>query len=352
VTPVTSAIAGQPLAVRTALAAAPAVVLAAWLATGIGSEVARTYADDLLTVLAALLASAMCLRAARRTRGWHRRFWGLFAGAMGLWAFAETVWAFHDLVLRHEPSVPSLADVGYLGGIPFVVAALLCHPAGRDSPIRATRRLLDSLLIAIALLMLSWTLVLGPLWHMTGLSSLGGVISLAYPATDVVMLFFIVRLARRVKGADHVAIWGLLAGLAAMALADSAFAYLAEVGSYGAANVIDAGWVLGYLAIAVGASCAPSAAELVVPEPAAEALSLGGLVAPFVPVLGALTLIAVEVQIGHTLDDVSLLSALALIALVLTRQAIVAYELVASRGTHVAASERLARAAVGEPLGR
>ena len=50
----------------------------------------------------------------------------------------------------------------------------------------------DGLVVATALLFLSWTLVLGPLWRSADLSTWAGVVALAYPFGDVVIVFFIV----------------------------------------------------------------------------------------------------------------------------------------------------------------
>ena len=64
-----------------------------------------------------------------------------------------------------EVPAPSWADLGYLSAIPLTVAALVVHPATKGSGTRKARSVFDGLVIATALLFLSWTLVLGPLWR-------------------------------------------------------------------------------------------------------------------------------------------------------------------------------------------
>ena len=54
--------------------------------------------------------------------------------------------------------MPSWADVGYLSAIPFAVAALVAHPATGGGGTRKARSLFDALLVATALMFLSWTL--------------------------------------------------------------------------------------------------------------------------------------------------------------------------------------------------
>jgi len=69
--------------------------------------------------------------------------------------------------------VPSWADVGYLGAIPLAAAALLCHPGMHTAGSHKTRATLDGLAIGTAVLLLSWTFVLGSLWRHTDLTTAG-----------------------------------------------------------------------------------------------------------------------------------------------------------------------------------
>jgi len=91
-----------------------------------------------------------------------RLFWTLFGCAMASWTLAEIIWGYYALILNTSVPVVSWADVGYLSAIPIAVAALVVHPATRGSSTRRTRWVFDSLVVASALLFLSWTLVLGP----------------------------------------------------------------------------------------------------------------------------------------------------------------------------------------------
>ena len=229
---------------------------------------------------------------------------GLLAGACGAWTLAEIIWGAYELVLSEEVPVPSWADVGYLGAIPLAVAALVSHPAMRGSGTHKARSVLDGLIVATALLFLSWTVVLGPLWRGTDLSTVGGVVALAYPFGDVVIIFFIVLAIRGMTGGDRLALWCLLAGLLALALADSTYSYLTEVKSYETGSLIDTGWFAGYLGIALGAFCS-DARESMVRSPGLSLPGPASLVAPFLPVLGALSVAAIKLEVGHRLDDVA-----------------------------------------------
>ncbi len=125
-----------------------------------------------------------------------RLFWSLLGLATASWTLAEVIWGYYALILDREVPVPSWADVGYLSAIPLAIAALVVHPATRGSGTRKARSVFDGLVIATALMFLSWTLVLGPVWRSADLSTWTGVVTLAYPFGDVVIVFFIVLAIR------------------------------------------------------------------------------------------------------------------------------------------------------------
>ena len=227
----------------------------------------------------------------------------------------------YDLVLRVAVPVPSWADVGYLGAIPLAAAALLCHPGMHTAGSHKTRATLDGLAIGTAVLLLSWTFVLGSLWRHTDLTTAGGIVALAYPFGDIVIIFLIVLSVRSMTATGRRPLLWVLVGLFAMAVSDSTYAYLVEVGRYATGNLVDIGWVVGYLAIAVGASADAGHAVRAPSELSTEA-SLASLVTPYVPVLLALSVITFEMEIHHHVDRFSWLTGFGLALLVIARQAL------------------------------
>lgn len=157
-------------------------IFAAWIGWRIGGPSTTLYVDDIATVGAALAASLLCLHAAGRQVGALRRSWWLLGAACASWTLGEVLWAIHDLVLRDTAPVPSWADLGYLGAIPLAVAALLSPPTMAGRAAHRSRDTLDGLLVATALLLVSWTLVLGPIWHSTDLTNLGGLVTMPTPS--------------------------------------------------------------------------------------------------------------------------------------------------------------------------
>jgi hypothetical protein len=315
------------LDVAVLLAAVGAFAL--WIGLRIGGTRCVLIVDDVGTALAALAATALCARAAVRQGGRLRLTWWLLAGACVCWALAEITWAVYDLVLDQAVPVPSWADVGYLGAIPLAVGALWFHPALRATQTQKVRTFFDGLVIATALLLTSWTLVLGPLWRSTDLSSLGGVVALAYPFGDVVIIFFVLLAIRRVRDGTRSTLVCLLGGLLAMALADSTYTYLSETHAYATSNLIDTGWFAAYLGIGLAAFWSGSGLERATPTAGLAATTRTSFLTPFVPALLALGVVGVELTLGHKLDGPATGMALALVALVLVRQALLALELAA-----------------------
>jgi diguanylate cyclase len=322
-----------------------------WIGLRIGGGRVTLWVDDLATPLAALTACVLCFRARASHSGRMRLFWLLLGCATASWTLAELIWGYYALILDVEVPVPSWADLGYLSAIPLAVAALVVHPATRGSGTRKARSVFDGLVIATALLFLSWTLVLGPLWHSADLSTWTGVVTLAYPFGDVVIVFFVVLAIRGMTGGDRLSLWCLLGALLAMALSDSTFAYLTDVTNYTSPGLIDTGWVAAYLGIAL-AAFSSQADGAVVAAAEDSRPSLASLISPLLPVLLALTVAAVQIRLGHHLDRAAWLMAFALIALVLVRQGLMVLELLApNRDTQAGLMQRLTHAALGGASG-
>ena len=324
-----------------------------WIGLRIGGGRVTLWVDDLATPLAALTACVLCFRARASHSGRMRLFWLLLGCATASWTLAELIWGYYALILDVEVPVPSWADLGYLSAIPLAVAALVVHPATRGSGTRKARSVFDGLVIATALLFLSWTLVLGPLWRSADLSTWTGVVTLAYPFGDVVIVFFVVLAIRGMTGGDRLSLWCLLGALLAMALSDSTFAYLTDVTNYTSPGLIDTGWVAAYLGIAL-AALSSRADSAVVPtvEDSDSRPSLASLISPLLPVLLALTVAAVQIRLGHHLDRAAWLMAFALIALVLVRQGLMVLELLGpGRDADAGLMQRLTHAALGGASG-
>jgi diguanylate cyclase (GGDEF)-like protein len=162
------------------------------------------------------------------------------------------VWSVDELWLDRAP-FPSVADVGFLAFPVLASAALLLlgEPLGAR---QRTRELVDGLLAAGGLFIASWATVLQPIWSAGDMSTLGLVTSLAYPASDIVVMALLLLALSRAPADGRRALRLVAAGLACLCVSDSAFAYLTAQDSFGSGNVLDTGWFLGFCLIAVAAT--------------------------------------------------------------------------------------------------
>jgi hypothetical protein len=127
----------------------------------------------------------------------------------------------------------------------------------------------------------------------------------------------------------------------AITCSDAVYSYLAGVEDYATGGVIDTGWFAGYLAIGLGALVSQPASITRRAAAESDSLSSAAVLAPFVPMLGALTVVTIRVQTGGGLDGVTLCAALLLVGLVLARQTLLLLDLLA-RGTGGVADRILA----------
>jgi hypothetical protein len=274
--------------------------------------------SDVTTAAAAAAACVACAFAGRRCAISMRAFWWLLAAALGAWACGESIWTWYEVVLRVQVPTPSWADVGYLAGPLLAVVAFACHPATRSRGQRRVIPILDGVAVASALLFVSWTLVLGPLWSHSGGLSVGALVAVAYPFGDVVILVLVVLALRNLQPGNRAAAALLLGGLVCMAVSDTTYTYLTQIDRYSSGDLIDAGWFAAYLAIAAAAMVSESPVDAAPSKAVPSPLML--VLAPYVPILVALVVIPVEISRGAKLDRVEWGIAMCLTVLVLARQ--------------------------------
>ena len=195
------------------------------------------------------------------------------------------------------------------------------------------RAAFDGTVVATALFFLSWSLVLGRLWRHTDLTSLGGVVAVAYPFGDVIMVFLVLLVIREMAAGDRFALGCVLVGLVAMAVADSTYTYLAEVGRYAVGQMVDIGWVVGYLGLALGAFCSSGHRAGRTGPRGGPSRRPGDDRATSCPLCLALGVLAIEVAVGHKLYLSDWYIAMALVVLSLARQFLMLIEQMSPIGT-------------------
>jgi hypothetical protein len=219
-----------------------------------GSAASVTAVNDIAqTVVPLAVAAPALLRAGRRASGRLRLSWYLLAGAALSWGLGQAVWTWYEVALDQEVPYPGLADVGYLGAIPFLVAGVLVFPSRSLRSVGRLRAVFDGLMTLCLVAFASYGTFLGVVYRASEGEWLERVIAVTYPAADLLTVAVVLAvLARRVdRFGGPLPVVG--AGVVSLAIADSAFAYLTAKGTYGDDPLSDLGWPLGFALLALAA---------------------------------------------------------------------------------------------------
>ena len=313
----------RDFAIAAALAALLTVGFGAWMVLRVAGADVSQVVDDAGEAVAALVAAMACAVAAWRQSGRMRLAWALLGVSALVWTAGEAAWSYFEIILKQEVPFPSPADAGFLAAVPFAVAGVAFFP-GRHRAASRLALLLDGAIIAGALLLISWATVLGGIYLAGSDSILSMLLGLAHPISDIVIAVMALLLLGRTAGAARLPLLLVVAGLFATLLSDSAFAYLTAGNTNGKVQLIDTGWVAGYLLIALGAVRAALSAG---PGAQADDRPFGRwtLVLPYVPVAIAAVL-AVLKNVGGTPDPFLLWDLIVVVGLVLLRQFIVIWD--------------------------
>jgi signal transduction histidine kinase len=318
----------------TVAAVASAVLVAlflVWVGFQLGGETVTLAFTNLVQALVALAAAFACFHAANRNpfgfgRAWTaslHRAWRLLGAAALSWGLGQVVWTYYEVVAGQDP-FPSLADVGFLCTVPLLIAGVLAFPT---APMRATARLrtlLDGLLIAASLLFLGWATVLGRWPTVDAEATLARALSLAYPLGDIVAGTIVLVLLTRSRGRGAVHLSMIAAGVFALAVSDSSFAFNTQDDSYVLIDLLDVGWVAGWLLLLVTA-LKPTVAELRRTDHDDDP-SLLRLVLPYAPlVVAAAAGMAIQMITGH-FDSYLVYTGTLIGLLVISRQIVALFE--------------------------
>jgi diguanylate cyclase (GGDEF)-like protein len=239
------------------LAAGAALVVVHWLLeTG---SLAQNLLYDVVGA-SAVIAALVGVRIHRPDRALP---WVLMAAGQALFVAGDLLLNWYELI--GESPFPSLADVLYLAGYPFIAAGLLLliHRRLGDGD---RGGLLDAAILTTAVATLSWTFLIQPQLVGSELDSLGLAITLAYPLADLLLIGVAMGLLTT-PGARTPAFRMLGASLALLLVADQIYALQNLAGTYVSGGPIDTLYLVAYLLF--GASALhPSMRRLTEPQPA------------------------------------------------------------------------------------
>lgn len=231
--------------------------------------------------------------AARRTRGRQRRAWVYMTVGLAAWTFSELVVVYHRVWLGSvHPLYPSVANAGFLLFPVAACVAMLVLPAGYPGG-SWLRMVLDGAIVAAALFVVSWVVVLRQAYAATGVKNSAAIVSLAYPVSEVVAVTVAVLVLARAHARWRVTGTLLTVGLTLIATSGSAYEYLFARNNYAFDNPVGLGWSAGVVILGIAALSCPPEPPYAPPEPPASLAVPVSLWLPYIPlaIAGGLELV-------------------------------------------------------------
>jgi diguanylate cyclase len=221
--------------------------------------------------------------AARRARGRQRRAWAYMSVGLAAWTFSELVAVYHRIWLGNvHPLYPSVANVGFLLFPVGACVAMLVLPSGYPGG-NWFRMVLDGAIVAAALFVVSWVVLLRQAYAATGVKNSAAIVSLAYPVAEVVTVTVAVLVLARAHARWRLTVTLLTVGLTLITASGAVYEYLFAHNNYTIDNPVGLGWSAGVVMVAIAAlTCAPEP-PYAPPEPPASLTAPQWLWLPYLP---------------------------------------------------------------------
>ncbi len=309
---------------RLVFVTALAVLYALWaFATVSATAPIIDLVDTLLHTTAMVVAGILLGYFARKHAGRAARAWwaASLSAACSSGIFAVEIWA--DFT-GAKPST-WIGDGLWFASIILLLVAILLLPQVAPGPVDRTRMVLDGAIVACALLLISWYVVLGDTLRSIDVFTAEAAVFIGYPLADVISVAVAVIALYRSSAAGRRPLALLVLGVISLAVADTAYGLLIISGEWFTGHPVSVFWFIAYPLMAVAASYRNveifDAGESAAQTRVRVALLLG-------PVAVALVLTAFSPA-----ERVTVVALAVLMALVLTRQTIAVYAELQLRAT-------------------
>src|SRR3984957_1363880 len=229
------------------------------------------------------LAAVFTGVAAHRARGRQRRAWGYMTVGLAAWTFSELVTVYHRVWLGSvHPSYPSAANAGFLLFPVAACVAMLVLPTGYPGG-NWVRIVLDGAIVAAAIFVVSWVLVLRHAYAATGVKNSAAIVSLAYPVSEVLTVTVAVLVLARAHARWRVTVTLLTVGLSLIASSGGAYEYRFAHNKYAFDNPVGLGWSAGVVMVGIAALTSAPESPYAPPEPQASLTATQWLWLPYLP---------------------------------------------------------------------
>lgn len=268
--------------VRWCWAAGIAILLLLVALSGPADQATRELISMGALAAAGVVTALSCGLRARQSTGRRQRAWGILSlgGVVGL---AGNVYA--GIV-----GDPETGDAAYIAALVLGVVGLSFFPTARLRGQELVRMLLDSIVVGGSVLYIALFAVT---LEESASAAQPALTAYALPLADALLATLAVLVMTRSSATERVPLVLVGSGFVMYAVADVAFALLSAGGDFAFGSPVDAGWVGGYLAIALAARH-PAASGSPVATPPEDATPLLGTAVTF-----CLFLTAAVVRVGQ-----------------------------------------------------
>jgi len=205
---------------------------------------------DVITFVTAFIASFAFFYLAIYSKKVYQKYYPtlLFLG-FGLFFLALGDVAWFILELLGQKPFPSIADILYILYYPLFGIGLLIIPVERKT--EKSKAIFDFCIISAAIITMVWIFLLKPV-IISGGSPIEILVSAIYIIGDfIVLLILIDFIINKIGSVKSRAINIFLAGIIILLLSDLLFSYGEFYGFYYSGCLLDLGWIIGYLLLAV-----------------------------------------------------------------------------------------------------
>ena len=224
--------------------------LAILVATFFGKEVVKIVTDILYIPVTGVFVAVASLMALRfRSTGSHGKAWLFFLVAAISWFIAETLWSVYELAYNANP-FPSVADVFYIGGYPFLFAFLMYY-------LKPVRRAITKKMLATAIVISVGVTIPGIYMAYSSdphVTLLENVLATAYPIADaIVFVPALIGISLFFRGEVNFT-WSLVCiGILCFTIGDLGFQFTTFTNTYYTGHPVDIILMWSYILFSFGA---------------------------------------------------------------------------------------------------
>lgn len=178
--------------------------------------------------------------------------WGFLALSLLSFTIGDIFWGIGDLI-NQSAIYYSISDGAYLLFYPIFFIGIMLQPARKASFYEWLKKTLDLGIVMIAATLGIWIFIIGPILG-TNLDEITKDVwmAVAYPIGDLINFFGLLILVQsRSRNTNIGSIMILALGMMTMIITDLLYTYSSSLETYSSGNILDLGWIVSNILIAV-----------------------------------------------------------------------------------------------------